>query len=244
MINRGGYIGHSIGKCKENDQVSVNHENTFVKSSQLNEAGFIDNGNQLINDNNIYFKDVFGLDEIKNQLKMAFLAPTKEREIFDYYNKTISGGILMYGPPGCGKTFLAKALANEIGFNFLSISLKEIFNGSFSESGTPLLSAIESAVVISLAVIFIDEFDAVGLKRSANNLNINFLVSQLLTDLDGILSNGDGIFYIASTNRPWNIDEAFKRPGRFSQSIFVGPPTDKVREIMISHMLGNKFNPL
>jgi transitional endoplasmic reticulum ATPase len=189
----------------------------------------------------VNFSDVGGMDEIKKQIDLKIIKPLQHQELYSAYGKKIGGGILLYGPPGCGKTFIAKATAGEIDSNFLSIGLNDILDMWIGNSERALHEVFEFARSNTPCVIFIDEIDALGanrgdLKASAGRNIIN----QFLAELDGATSNNEGILVVGATNAPWHLDPAFRRPGRFDRIIFVPPPDDAARESIFELKLKGK----
>jgi AAA+ superfamily predicted ATPase len=170
------------------------------------------------------FADVGGLADVKRRIDLSFLAPLRDPGLYAAYGKTIRGGLLLYGPPGCGKTHLARATAGEVGARFTAIGLIDVIDMYIGESEKRLHELFEQARREAPTVIFLDELDALGQKRSQlrHNGGRN-LVNQLLVELDG-LDSKDGVYVLAATNHPWDVDPALKRPGRFDRTIFVPPP--------------------
>lgn len=185
-------------------------------------------------------QDVAGLSEVKKRIELAFLGPLRNPEIRKAYGKSLRGGMLLYGPPGCGKTFLARAIAGEMGMQFISIGLEDVLDMYVGESEKQLHEIFESARRIRPCVIFLDEVDAIGRKRSLQrHSSTSTVVNQLLSELDGIKQDNDGIFMIAATNHPWDVDSALRRPGRFDRTLFVPPPDEEARKgITEDHLRG------
>ncbi len=187
------------------------------------------------------FEDVGGMEALKEQIRMKILYPMQNPDLFRAYGKTIGGGVLLYGPPGCGKTLISRATAGEIKATFYCIGLHEILDMWIGASEKNLHAVFESARRNAPSVLFFDEIDALAadrkdLKQSAGRTVIN----QFLAEMDGGVSNNDGVLILGATNAPWHIDPAFKRPGRFDRTIFVPPPDDEAREAIISVMARGK----
>lgn len=176
------------------------------------------------------FADIGGMEALKEQIRMNILYPMQKPEIYEAYGKKIGGGILLYGPPGCGKTHLARATAGELGANFFSLALNEILDMYIGNSEKNLAELFATARGRAPAVLFIDEVDARGAKRgSLSSSSIRMMVSQFLTEMDGINSNNDKLLVLGATNEPWSVDTALRRPGRFDRVLFVPPPDLKAR---------------
>ncbi len=175
-------------------------------------------------DGAVRFDDVGGLEHVKKRIDMQFLAPVRNPALFNAYGKSIKGGLLLYGPPGCGKTHIARATAGEVGASFTSIGLIDVLDMWIGESEKQLHGLFETARRQAPTVIFLDELDAIGQKRAnMRSSGARNLVNQLLVELDG-LDSGDGVYVIAATNHPWDVDSALKRPGRFDRTVLVTPP--------------------
>lgn len=198
--------------------------------------GFVD-----VEDSNIYLDDVGGMEEAKKRLKLSFLAPLQNPELMKAYGKSVGGGLLLYGPPGCGKTFVARALAGELGAKFISIGLTDILDMYIGESERKLHELFDNARRHAPAVLFIDELDALGQKRSQlRSSGMRTLVNQLLTELDSVGQDNENLFVLAATNHPWDVDSALRRPGRFDRVVAVYPPDVEARGAILSHHLKNK----
>lgn len=176
--------------------------------------------------NQVTFKDVGGMEHEKEQIELKIIHPLKHTELYESYGKKVGGGILFYGPPGCGKTYLSKATAGEIDSQFISVGIDEILDMYIGQSEKKLNMIFEKARAMSPCVLFFDEIDALGANRndlrSSGGRN---LINQFLSELDGMNSDNDGILVIGATNTPWHLDSAFRRPGRFDRLIFVQPPS-------------------
>lgn len=186
--------------------------------------------------------DVGGLDEVKKRLNDSFLEPMKHPEIAAAFGKSLRGGLLLYGPPGCGKTFIARAVAGELGARFLTVSMADILSSFMGESEKNVRAIFTKARELSPTVLFIDELDAVAGKRS--NLGgaawLKSVVNQLLLEFDGVSTQNEGLFVLAATNHPWDVDEAFLRPGRFDRTLLVLPPDEPARDAVLRHHLSKR----
>jgi AAA+ superfamily predicted ATPase len=183
----------------------------------------------------IKFADVGGMKDVKVRLTRAFLQPLKNPEIYRKYGKNIGGGLVLYGPPGCGKTFIARAVAGEIGARFTNVGLNDVLDMWLGESERKLHEIFENARRRGPALVFLDEIDALGQRRThlKHSAGRN-VVNQLLAELDGIGGRNEGVFFLAATNHPWDLDPALRRPGRFDRLVFVPPPDLEARAEVIA----------
>jgi SpoVK/Ycf46/Vps4 family AAA+-type ATPase len=181
----------------------------------------------------ITFKDVGGLDKLKSTIEMKIIKPFQSPEIFAKFHKKSGGGILIYGPPGCGKTFIAKATAGECSAHFRSVRITDILGSYIGESERNMMDIFETARAQKPCVLFFDEVDTLGFSRiKASSSVTRGVVDQLLTEIEGIDTNTDKLLIIGATNMPWDVDEALRRPGRFDRSVFVPPPDNNAREVI------------
>jgi len=175
--------------------------------------------------------DVAGMTEVKQRLEAAFLAPMRNPELRRLYGKSLRGGLLLYGPPGCGKTFIARAVAGELGARFIAVSFADIIDMFVGQSERNIHELFEIARRNAPCVLFLDEVDAIGQKRSQlRHTPMRSAVNQLLLELDDISGNNEGVFLLAATNHPWDVDSALRRPGRFDRTLLVLPPDAAARE--------------
>jgi SpoVK/Ycf46/Vps4 family AAA+-type ATPase len=188
----------------------------------------------------VTFADVGGMAEAKERIRMAIIYPLQQPEVFAAYGKRAGGGLLLYGPPGCGKTYLARATAGEVGARFLSIGISDILDMWHGQSEQKLHALFESARRARPAVLFFDEIEAIGGNRLDMRQHFQrTLVNQFLAELDGAERDNDGILVIGATNAPWHVDSALRRPGRFDHIVFVAPPDEAARgEILRLHLRG------
>ena len=176
------------------------------------------------------------------KIKLNIIYPFKNPELFIQYGKKAGGGILLYGPPGCGKTYIAKATANECNATFFNISIADILDMHVGVSEQKLREVFRVARRKAPSVIFIDEIDALGNDRmkTGENVYARTLVNQFLNELDGLVSDNTSIMVLGATNVPWFVDTALKRPGRFDKTIFVPPPETSARAKIFELLLSGK----
>jgi transitional endoplasmic reticulum ATPase len=187
----------------------------------------------------VTFDDIGGMKEVIERIKMNIIYPFKNPEVFRKFNKKPGGGILMYGPPGCGKTHIARATAGECGAAFLSIAITDILSKWLGESEQRLHHLFENARRRTPAVVFIDEMDAIGVSRSDASSSMAPLVNVLLAEMDGISGKNENLMVLGATNTPWRMDDALRRPGRFDRVLFVPPPDVTAREAILEICLRN-----
>jgi SpoVK/Ycf46/Vps4 family AAA+-type ATPase len=183
------------------------------------------------------FSNVGGLDDIKHQISKRIITPFQKPELYKRFKKRVGGGILMYGPPGCGKTLLARATAGEVNAKFYNVQISDILDLYIGESERKLSAIFEKARADTPSVLFFDELEALAAKRQYTREQSSAkLVSQFLAELDGFNQNNHGVLILGATNVPWAIDPAFRRPGRFDRVLFV-PPPDKLARMAILDIL-------
>jgi AAA+ superfamily predicted ATPase len=176
------------------------------------------------------FRDVGGMDALKEEIRIKIIHPMTRPELYKAYGKPIGGGILMYGPPGCGKTYLARATAGEIKARFLAVGISDVLDMWIGQSEKNLHEFFEQARQNAPCVLFFDEVDALGASRADMRHSAGRqLINQFLSELDGVKSANDGVLILAATNAPWHLDSAFRRPGRFDRILFVPPPDAEAR---------------
>ncbi len=189
----------------------------------------------------ISFADVGGMENVKEEIDIKIIQPLNHPELFKAYGKKTGGGILLYGPPGCGKTHIARATAGQVNAKFISVGISDILDMWIGSSEKNLHDIFESARLNSPCVLFFDEIDALGASRSDMKQSAGrHLINQFLAELDGVESSNDGLLILGATNTPWHLDSAFRRPGRFDRIIFVQPPDAESREAILKVQLKDK----
>jgi len=184
------------------------------------------------------FADIGGLDELKKTIHKKIILPYQKPGLFQRFRKRVGGGVLLYGPPGCGKTLLARATAGECNATFFNIAISDVLDMYIGESERKLHALFEQARKQAPAVMFFDEVEALGGKRSnTREATSSKLVSQFLSEMDGFTHDNHGVLILAATNVPWSVDSAFRRPGRFDRVLFVPPPDRTARESMLQMMM-------
>ena len=185
--------------------------------------------------------DVGGMAEVKRRLEVAFLAPLRNPELSRMYRKSLRGGLLLYGPPGCGKTFVARAVAGELGARFFSVTLADVLDMYVGQSEHNLSEIFAIARRNAPCVLFFDEIDALGQKRSQlRTAASRGVVNQFLTELDSVDGVNDGVFVLGATNAPWDVDTALRRPGRLDRMLLVAPPDRPAREAILHYHLKDR----
>src|SRR2546423_2322367 len=188
---------------------------------------------------NLRLKDVGGMEHVKRRLDIAFLGPMRNPDLRKAYGKSLRGGLLLYGPPGCGKTFIARAAAGELGASFFSVGISDVLDMYTGQSERNLARIFAEARRRAPCVLFFDELDALGQKRShlAHSSSMRNTVNQMLSEMDSATADNDGVFVLAATNHPWDIDIALRRPGRFDRMVLVLPPDAPARAAILEYHL-------
>ena len=195
-------------------------------------------------DGGITFADVAGLDDVKEQIIFHVLEPMKNPELANEFGIKPGGKILLYGPPGTGKTFIARAIAGEVNATFYAVNCQDLISKYMGDSSKQLDKLFEEAQKNEKAIIFFDEFDSVASKRGDGSGGVDAemarFVATFLTKVDGFKQSDKNkmLLLIAATNRPWALDSAMLRGGRFDTQIYVGVPDQKAREFMVNKAMG------
>lgn len=186
----------------------------------------------------VYLDEVEGLSQVKEQIRRRIIQPFQAKGLFAKFKRKAGGGVLMYGPPGCGKTMLARATAHECQATFIPVEISEILSKWVGDSEKRMKAIFENARRNAPAILFFDEVEALARKRSfSDHSNVDSMVSVFLSEFDGMASSNDGVLVLAATNVPWSVDPAFRRPGRFDRTIFVPPPDKEARAAILRRQL-------
>nr|BFE87000.1 hypothetical protein GCM10020093_096010 [Planobispora longispora] len=190
----------------------------------------------------VTFADVAGMDAVKEALRIKLLLPVQQPELFAAFGKRAGGGVMMYGPPGAGKTHLARAAAGELGASFVDVGLADILDMYIGSSERNLRATFNLARRNRPCVLFFDEVDALAARRAdMRQAHNRQLVNQFLAELDGVDERAnEGVLVLAATNAPWYVDAAFRRPGRFDQLVFVPPPDVAARAAILRILCRDK----
>ena len=195
----------------------------------------------------VHFSDVVGLGKIKKYLQDNVVLAIRRPDLFKKYGKKLGVGLLLYGPPGVGKTFVVKAIAGEAGANVIIARVNQIVDMYTGNTEKNLHAIFEQARNNTPCIIFFDELDALGVKRGGdggdgggNSSAMRLAVNQFLVEMNGVETNPEGIFVIGATNNPWDIDPALKRSGRFGDSVYLKPPSYTDRKNLFKYYTKNK----
>ncbi|WP_225730833.1 MULTISPECIES: 26S protease regulatory subunit [unclassified Nocardia] len=186
--------------------------------------------------------DVGGMADVKRQLELTLLGPMRNPEFAKAFGTSARGGLLLYGPPGCGKTFIAAAVAGELGANFYPIEIADILDIYHGSGERNLHQVFELARRNAPCVLFLDEVDALGYKRSqmSGSAWMRNVVNQLLNEMDSATSSNEGVYILGATNHPWDLDVALRRPGRFDRMILVTLPDPEARTAILRYHLKDR----
>ena len=186
----------------------------------------------------VRLSDIAGLDEAKKALEEKVILPLKHKSIYEKYGKSTGGGILLFGLPGTGKTMFAQAVATELKAKFFSVRCSDIESKWVGESERNVKQLFEEAKKCSKAVIFFDEFDSIGRRRSSSEDYFGpNTVQEILTQMQGVEKSPNMLLVLAATNAPWSLDGALLRPGRFSEKIYIPLPDKEARTFILKRGL-------
>lgn len=200
----------------DNDGSSISKDDVFLKEIP-----------------NIGFSDIGGLEDVKEEIRKAIIYPFTHKELYQMYGQKAGEGILLYGPPGCGKTMMAKAAAKECGAEFISVKTSTIVSKWVGASEKNIKQIFDIARQGKRSIIFFDEIDSIATRRSESEDYAKRVVNELLAQMDGVDTASDDLLVLAATNEPWAIDPALRRPGRFSKLVFVPEPDLEARKAIL-----------
>lgn len=231
----------AINPAFKDDELDSLRKTNPAGQSAEDQLADIESSFQEVERPRINFDDVGGMQKVKEEINIKIIQPLQYPDLYKAYGKKIGGGILLYGPPGCGKTHLARATAGQIKASFISIGIHDVLDMWVGSSENKLHELFELARRQTPCVIFFDEIDALGASRTDMRTSASkMLINQFLSELDGIQASNDGLLILGATNAPWHLDTAFRRPGRFDRIIFVQPPDVESRESILRIMLKEK----
>ncbi len=206
-VQRSGSGVSSEGGGSDTDESSLSKDDLFLKEIP-----------------NIGFADIGGLESVKEEIRKAIIYPFTHKDLYKMYGQKAGEGILLYGPPGCGKTMMAKAAAKECGANFISVKTSSIVSKWVGASEKNIKQVFETARQSEKTIIFFDEIDSIAGRRSESEDYAKRVVNELLAQMDGVDTADDELLILAATNEPWAIDPALRRPGRFSKLVYIPEP--------------------
>ncbi len=187
----------------------------------------------------VTFDDVGGLDKVKRQIHRKIIRPFENPGMVAKFKRKAGGGVLLYGPPGCGKTMIARAVANQVKAQFSEVRAAEILDRYIGVAEGRIADMFAYARANRPHVLFFDEVEALAQRRQFDSdYKVNTVVSVLLTEMDS--DRNEGILMLGATNLPWSLDSAFRRPGRFDRTLFVPPPDKIARAFIIKRLLDGR----
>lgn len=180
------------------------------------------------------FSSVGGMEELKEEIRLKIIYPLIHPDLYKAYGKKTGGGILLYGPPGCGKSLLLRATAGEVACNYFAVGIHEIFDPYYGSIERNLHQIFETARANAPCVLVFDDIDSLAPdRRNLRDAQMRNVVNQFLSEMNGVQNENQKILVIGATNAPWQLDPALRRAGRFDQSIFVPPPDLEARTQII-----------
>ncbi|MBS3148276.1 AAA family ATPase [Candidatus Woesearchaeota archaeon] len=186
------------------------------------------------------FADIGGLHKLKEEIRFKIIEPFNNPSVYQYFGKNVGGGIVMYGPPGCGKSLIAEATSNEAGAAFFHVKASDLKGKYVGETEKNIAELFKKARAQAPSIIFFDEFEALGSDRTNSPVHERNSVAQLLTEMDGVGSKNQQILLLAATNEPWSLDSALLREGRFGTTLFIPPPDLDSRKDILKLCLAGK----
>lgn len=221
------------------DQDAVETSSGADDKEGIDEGEFADL--MTTNVDRVTFEDVGGLESVKKIIHQMIILPFQRPELYEKYGRSAGGGVMLYGPPGCGKTLLSRATAGECRLPIFNVRIEDILDPFFGVSERNLHLVFERARRAAPSVIFIDELDAMAFARrqQGNNSGRN-LVNILLQEIDFVGPLNEDLLFLGATNAPWDVDDALKRPGRFDRVIFVPPPDAEARKYILQSLVSGR----
>ncbi|GEP41093.1 ATP-binding protein [Brevifollis gellanilyticus] len=241
MTSSGNFIEAADERKKKPDEDEdeggdTDDDDTHPRGGAAFDLGLADFDKPKLN-----FANVGGMEDVKEQIRMKIIYPLQHADLFKAYDKKVGGGVLLYGPPGCGKTLISKATAGEIKANFIALGLHQILDMWIGNSEKNMHEVFELARQNAPSILFFDEVDALAAdRRDLRHSAGRNLINAFLSEMDGAESNNEGVLIIGATNAPWHIDPAFRRPGRFDRTLFIPPPDEPGRTSIIEVMAQGK----
>ncbi|MDW7731267.1 MAG: AAA family ATPase [Methanolobus sp.] len=237
---------HLFAKAQSLKPSSVKYSNNGLESnggSESKDESSLSRDDLILKEiPNIGFSDIGGLEDVKEEIRKAIIYPFTHKELYQIYGQKAGEGILLYGPPGCGKTMMAKAAAKECGADFISVKTSSIVSKWVGASEKNIKQIFDTARQSEKAIIFFDEIDSVAVRRSESEDYAKRVVNEMLAQMDGVDTAGNDLLVLAATNEPWSIDPALRRPGRFSKLVFIPEPDLEARVAIFNIQL--KKRPL
>jgi transitional endoplasmic reticulum ATPase len=215
---------------------SSRRENKAEQDRRDPAADFIDDFEDVA----VTFGDVAGLDDIKAEIRRRIVLPYLKPSLFDRYKQKAGGNVLLYGPPGCGKTLIARATAGESDARFLTVNPEDIIDRYTGEAEKRLHALFDEARSDTPSILFFDDFDVLAFRRAGLPPEAApALIVAFATELDGAQNNNGGVLTIMATNAPWALDRALFRAGRFQRLLFVPPPPPEARKRILMEAVSN-----
>ncbi|MEH3067578.1 MAG: AAA family ATPase [Aeromicrobium erythreum] len=226
-VARGGGLVEGLAELEASLQQAIARRGVALDAGP-------DTAPSLAEEVGLTFAEVGGMDDVKKLLHRMIILPFVRPELYAKYNRSAGGGVLLYGPPGCGKTLLARAIAGECGLPFFSVGIDDVVSPFQGQAELNVSEIFAQARDLRPAVVFIDEIDAIGYARQrAQGEMGRRLTNALLQELDGVGRSTEGLLVLAASNAPWDVDSALLRPGRFDRRVFVPPPDEAAREAIL-----------
>jgi transitional endoplasmic reticulum ATPase len=232
-----------IDLAKDCDGAHTKAGNQRQRQGEKEEDSGADASDWIIKDKpTVGFDDIAGLENVKQDIRMKMIYPFAHPELAQRYGVTTGGGLLLFGPPGTGKTMIAKAIAHEIDATFFVVSPAQMLSKWVGEAEQNIRKLFEAAKAEPVSVIFLDEAEALVPKRRSDTSSVmQRVVPQILQELEGFdRKAGNALLFVGATNKPWMLDDAMLRPGRLDAKIYVGLPDSPARFRLLEIHFGNR----